>query len=54
MSELIDMYVYCCETRDAYAAAPPSEENIANAMMCDILARAYASEIEVMMNDTEG
>lgn len=50
MSELIQMYNYCCEQRDAYEAAPDTEENTANARMCDILAKTYKKEIEVMAN----
>ena len=51
MSEMIQMYDYCCKMRDTYEAAPDTEENTANAMMCDILARTYEREIEVMANE---
>ena len=51
MSELIEMYNYCCTMRDDYAAAPDTEENTANARMCDLLAKTYEKEIEVMANE---
>ena len=54
MSEMIEMYNYCCDMRDDYKAAAIStgaEEDRANYYMYKTLAKAYEREIEVMSRE---